>query len=299
MKNPYFGRILTAMVTPMNEDGSVNFTALGDLAEWLIANGSDGLVVCGTTGESPTLTTEEKLEMFRTVVKRINKRVPVIAGTGSYNTAASIEMSMQAEKIGVDGLLVVGPYYNKPPQEGFYGHFKAIADSTKLPMIIYNVPPRTSSNILPATVARLAKDCPNIVAIKEAAGNVAQVAELYSLLPKDFSIYSGDDVLILPFMSVGATGLISVLSNIGGQMLQDLMQAFEAGKVKEAMDINTKMLPLAHAMFVTTNPIPVKESVSLVTPIKAGPVRLPLVKMSVEEHQQVAQVLKEYDLIKH
>ena len=298
MKVPYFGRLLTAMVTPMNHDGSINYEAMADFADWLIDNGSDGLVVCGTTGESPTISTEEKLELFRTVVKRVNKRVPVIAGTGSNNTAGTVELTKAAEATGVDGFLVVGPYYNKPPQEGFYQHFKAIANATELPVIIYNVPGRTSSNILPQTVVRLAQDCKNIVAIKEAAGCVSQVAELYSVLPEDFSIYSGDDMLILPFMSVGATGLISVVSNTGGQLLQDLMQAFEAGKVKEAMDLNAKMLPVAKAMFITTNPIPVKEAVSMLTPINAGPVRLPLVPMSESEKEKVCDVFKKYGLMK-
>ena len=298
MRVPYFGRLLTAMVTPMNQDGSINYEAMADFADWLIDNGSDGLVVCGTTGESPTISTEEKLELFRTVVRRVNKRVPVIAGTGSNNTAGTIELTKAAAATGVDGFLVVGPYYNKPPQEGFYQHFKAIAECTELPLIIYNVPGRTSSNILPQTVVRLAQDCKNIVAIKEAAGCVSQVAELYSVLPEDFSIYSGDDMLILPFMSVGATGLISVVSNTGGQLLQDLMQAFEAGKVKEAMDLNAQMLPVAKAMFITTNPIPVKEAVSILTPINAGPVRLTLVPMSSIEKEKVCDVFKKYGLIK-
>ena len=297
MNAPYFGRLLTAMVTPMNQDGSINYEAMADFADWLIDNGSDGLVVCGTTGESPTLSTEEKLELFRTVVRRVNKRVPVIAGTGSNNTAGTIELTKAAATTGVDGFLVVGPYYNKPPQEGFYQHFKAIAECTELPLIIYNVPSRTSSNILPQTVVRLAQDCKNIVAIKEAAGCVSQVAELYSVLPEDFSIYSGDDMLILPFMSVGATGLISVVSNTGGQLLQDLMQAYEAGKVKEAMDLNAKMLPVAKAMFITTNPIPVKEAVSMLTPINAGPVRLPLVPMSEIEKEKVCDIFKKHGLI--
>ena len=298
MRVPYFGRLLTAMVTPMNQDGSINYEAMADFADWLIDNGSDGLVVCGTTGESPTISTEEKLELFRTVVRRVNKRVPVIAGTGSNNTAGTIELTKAAAATGVDGFLVVGPYYNKPPQEGFYQHFKAIAECTELPLIIYNVPGRTSSNILPQTVVRLAQDCKNIVAIKEAAGCVSQVAELYSVLPEDFSIYSGDDLLILPFMSVGATGLISVVSNTGGQLLQDIMQAYEAGKVKEAMDLNAKMLPVAKAMFITTNPIPVKEAVSMLTPINAGPVRLPLVPMSPAEKEKVCDVFKEHGLMK-
>ena len=212
MKNPYFGRLLTAMVTPFNADGSVNYEKAADLAEWLINNGSDGLVVAGSTGEAATMSAEEKLELFRVVVNRINKRVPVIAGTGSNNTADSVKMTKMAEAMGVDGALIVGPYYNKPTQEGFYQHFAAVAQSTGLPIIVYNVPGRTASNISPAIVARLAADFENIVAIKEAAGNVAQVAELYSVLPEEFTIYSGDDGLILPFMSVGATGLISVLS---------------------------------------------------------------------------------------
>ena len=276
MKNPYFGRLLTAMVTPFNADGSVNYEKAADLAEWLINNGSDGLVVAGSTGEAATMSAEEKLELFRVVVNRINKRVPVIAGTGSNNTADSVKMTKMAEAMGVDGALIVGPYYNKPTQEGFYQHFAAVAQSTGLPIIVYNVPGRTASNISPAIVARLAADFENIVAIKEAAGNVAQVAELYSVLPEEFTIYSGDDGLILPFMSVGATGLISVLSNIGGGILQDVMQAYEDGRVREAAKLNARMVPLANAMFIETNPIPVKAAVTLVTGIDAGQPRLPL-----------------------
>lgn len=270
MKNPYFGRLLTAMVTPFNADGSVNYEKAADLAEWLINNGSDGLVVAGSTGEAATMSAEEKLELFRVVVNRINKRVPIIAGTGSNNTADSVKMTKMAEAMGVDGALIVGPYYNKPTQEGFYQHFAAVAQSTGLPIIVYNVPGRTASNISPAIVARLAADFENIVAIKEAAGNVAQVAELYSVLPEEFTIYSGDDGLILPFMSVGATGLISVLSNIGGGILQDVMQAYEDGRVREAAKLNARMVPLANAMFIETNPIPVKAAVTLVTGIDAG-----------------------------
>ena len=279
MKNPYFGRLLTAMVTPFNADGSVNYEKAADLAEWLINNGSDGLVVAGSTGEAATMSAEEKLELFRVVVNRINKRVPVIAGTGSNNTADSVKMTKMAEAMGVDGALIVGPYYNKPTQEGFYQHFAAVAQSTGLPIIVYNVPGRTASNISPAIVARLAADFENIVAIKEAAGNVAQVAELYSVLPEEFTIYSGDDGLILPFMSVGATGLISVLSNIGGGILQDVMQAYEDGRVREAAKLNARMVPLANAMFIETNPIPVKAAVTLVTGIDAGQPRLPLTPM--------------------
>lgn len=298
MKNPYFGRLLTAMVTSFNADGSVNYEKAADLAEWLINNGSDGLVVAGSTGEAATMNAEEKLELFRVVVNRINKRVPVIAGTGSNNTADSVKMTKMAEAMGVDGALIVGPYYNKPTQEGFYQHFAAVAQSTGLPIIVYNVPGRTASNISPAIVARLAADFENIVAIKEAAGNVAQVAELYSVLPEEFTIYSGDDGLILPFMSVGATGLISVLSNIGGGILQDVMQAYEDGRVREAAKLNARMVPLANAMFIETNPIPVKTAVTLVTGIDAGQPRLPLTPMEPENKAKMVAVLQEYGLVK-
>lgn len=298
MKNPYFGRLLTAMVTPFNADGSVNYEKAADLAEWLINNGSDGLVVAGSTGEAATMSAEEKLELFRVVVNRINKRVPVIAGTGSNNTADSVKMTKMAEAMGVDGALIVGPYYNKPTQEGFYQHFAAVAQSTGLPIIVYNVPGRTASNISPAIVARLAADFDNIVAIKEAAGNVAQVAELYSVLPEEFTIYSGDDGLIIPFMSVGATGLISVLSNIGGGILQDVMQAYEDGRVREAAKLNARMVPLANAMFIETNPIPVKAAVTLVTGIDAGQPRLPLTPMEPANKAKMVAVLQEYGLVK-
>lgn len=298
MKNPYFGRLLTAMVTPFNADGSVNYEKAADLAEWLINNGSDGLVVAGSTGEAATMSAEEKLELFRVVVNRINKRVPIIAGTGSNNTADSVKMTKMAEAMGVDGALIVGPYYNKPTQEGFYQHFAAVAQSTGLPIIVYNVPGRTASNISPAIVASLAADFENIVAIKEAAGNVAQVAELYSVLPEEFTIYSGDDGLIIPFMSVGATGLISVLSNIGGGILQDVMQAYEDGRVREAAKLNARMVPLANAMFIETNPIPVKAAVTLVTGIDAGQPRLPLTPMEPANKAKMVAVLQEYGLVK-
>lgn len=203
-----------------------------------------------------------------------------------------------AEAMGVDGALIVGPYYNKPTQEGFYQHFAAVAQSTGLPIIVYNVPGRTASNISPAIVARLAADFGNIVAIKEAAGNVAQVAELYSVLPEEFTIYSGDDGLILPFMSVGATGLISVLSNIGGGILQDVMQAYEDGRVREAAKLNARMVPLANAMFIETNPIPVKAAVTLVTGIDSGQPRLPLTPMEPANKAKMVAVLQEYGLVK-
>lgn len=298
MKNPYFGRLLTAMVTPFNADGSVNYKNAADLADWLIAHGSDGLVVCGSTGEAATMTLEERLELFHVILERVNKRVPVVVGAGSNCTADTVKMVKLAEEAGVDGVLIVGPYYNKPTQEGFYRHFAAVAKATTLPVIVYNVPGRTGSNIAPATVARLAADFKNIVAIKEAAGNVGQVNELFTVLPEDFTIYSGDDIELLPFMSVGATGLISVLSNCGGEMLQNIMQAYEDGRVKEAARLNTKMVPLAKAMFMETNPIPVKAATTMVTGIDCGDPRLPLTPLVAEHKEQLAAMLKEYGLMK-
>ena len=298
MKNPYFGRLLTAMVTPFNADGSVNYKNAADLADWLIAHGSDGLVVCGSTGEAATITLEERLELFHVILERVNKRVPVVVGAGSNCTADTVKMVKLAEEAGVDGVLIVGPYYNKPTQEGFYQHFAAVAKATKLPVIVYNVPGRTGSNIAPATVARLAEDYENIVAIKEAAGNVAQVNELFTLLPEDFTIYSGDDIEILPFMSVGATGLISVLSNCGGELLQSIMQAYEDGRVREAARLNSKMVPLAKVMFIETNPIPIKAATTMVTGIECGEPRLPLTPLGAAHKEQLAAMLKEYGLMK-
>lgn len=298
MIKPYFGRLLTAMVTPFNEDGSVNYAAGADFAEWLLSNGSDGLVVEGSTGEAATLDMEEKLKFMETIVKRVNGRAKIVAGAGTNCTASTIDLVKKMEACGADGLLVVGPYYNKPTQEGYYQHFAAVAKATKLPIIIYNVPGRTGGNIEPATVARLAGDFNNIVAIKEAAGNVAQTAELYRILPDDFTIYSGDDGLILPFMSVGASGLISVLGNINGKILQELMQAYSEGRVKEAADINKKIVSQAKAMFIESNPIPVKAAVTKVSGINVGNPRLPLTPINPEAEIKLETVLKAAGLIK-
>lgn len=297
MQNPYFGKLLTAMITPFNDDGSINYNEAADFAEWLLANGSDGLVVAGTTGEAPTMSLDEKKELFKTIIKRVGRKAPVVVGTGCNDTAATIRTTKMAEEVGADGVLVVGPYYNKPTQNGFYQHFKTVADATNLPMIVYNVPGRTGSNILPETMVELVKECKNIVAIKEAGGNVSQVAELYRVLPKDFTIYSGDDLLVLPFMAVGATGLISVLSNVGGQLLQDIMLAYESGNVKEAARLNAKMLPQARAMFIVSNPMPVKEAVTMLTPFNAGPFRLPLCFLTDEERAKLKTALKNSGLI--
>ena len=298
MKKPYFGRLLTAMVTPFNADGSINYEAGADFADWLLANGSDGLVVEGSTGEAATMDMDEKIKFMQTIVARVNGRAKIVAGAGTNCTASTIDLVKQMEACGVDGVLVVGPYYNKPTQEGYYQHFAAVARATKLPIIVYNVPGRTGGNIAPETVARLAADFSNIVAIKEAAGNVAQTAELYRVLPEDFSIYSGDDGLILPFLSVGACGLISVLANVNGNILQQLMQAYSEGRVKDAADINKVMVPLAKAMFVESNPIPIKAAVTKVTGINAGAPRLPLTPISAAAEAKLDAALKAAGMIK-
>ena len=298
MTKPYFGRLLTAMVTPFAEDGSVNYEAGCQLADWLLANGSDGLVIEGSTGEAATMDMDEKIKFMETIVKHVNGRAPIVAGAGTNCTASTIDLVKKMEACGVDGVLVVGPFYNKPTQEGYYQHFAAVAKATKLPIIVYNVPGRTGSNIAPATVARLAKDFDNIVAIKEAAGNVAQCAELYRVLPERISIYSGDDGLILPFMAVGAVGLISVLANCNGQILQDVMQAYEEGRNKDAADLNKKMVPLAKAMFMESNPIPIKYAVTKVTGIEVGNPRLPLTPLCADCVAMLDVILKDYGMVK-
>ena len=298
MKKPYFGRLLTAMVTPFNADGSINYEDGADFADWLLANGSDGLVVEGSTGEAATMDMDEKIKFMQTIVARVNGRAKIVAGAGTNCTASTIDLVKKMEACGVDGVLVVGPYYNKPTQEGYYQHFAAVAKATKLPIIVYNVPGRTGGNIAPETVARLAADFSNIVAIKEAAGNVAQTAELYRVLPEDFSIYSGDDGLILPFMSVGACGLISVLANVNGNILQQLMQAYSEGRVKDAADLNKVMVPLAKAMFIESNPIPIKAAVTKVTGIDAGAPRLPLTPISAAAEAKLDAALKAAGMIK-
>ena len=295
MKKPYFGRLLTAMVTPFNADGSINYEAGADFADWLLA---DGLVVEGSTGEAATMDMDEKIKFMQTIVARVNGRAKIVAGAGTNCTASTIDLVKKMEACGVDGVLVVGPYYNKPTQEGYYQHFAAVAKATKLPIIVYNVPGRTGGNIAPETVARLAADFSNIVAIKEAAGNVAQTAELYRVLPEDFSIYSGDDGLILPFLSVGACGLISVLANVNGKLLQQLMQAYSEGRVKDAADLNKVMVPLAKAMFVESNPIPIKAAVTKVTGIEAGAPRLPLTPISAAAEAKLDAALKAAGMIK-
>lgn len=286
-----FGRVLTAMVTPFNEDLSVDYQGAAKLAKYLVANGSDGLVVSGSTGEAATMTSEEKLKLFATVLEAVGDKAAVIAGTGSNDTRASISLTKEAEKLGVHGAMLVGPYYNKPPQEGFYQHFKAIADSTGLPIILYNVPGRTASNILPPTIARLA-EIKNIVALKESSGNLDQVSEIIRTVPKGFLVFSGDDSLTLPILSIGGAGIISVAAHIVGKRMQDMVSAFFAGDVAKARDIHLELLPFFKVIFITTNPIPIKTAVSLIGQ-PGGPLRPPLVPMAAGELDQLKKVMKE------
>lgn len=290
-----FGRILTAMVTPFHEDRSVNYEAAATLAKHLVANGSNGLVVTGSTGEAATLTTEEKLKLYEVAMQAVGDKATIIAGTGSNDTRASIELTLAAEKLGVHGAMLVGPYYNKPPQEGFYQHFKAIAESTSLPIILYNVPGRTASNILPATIARLAQ-IKNIVAVKEASGNLEQMSEIIRTTPKDFMVYSGDDSLTLPTLAIGGVGIISVAAHIVGNRMQEMIQAFLNHDMATAQEIHAELLPFFKVMFVTTNPIPVKTAVTLIGQ-QAGPFRLPLIPPSPNEFEQISTVMQQLKLI--
>ena len=290
-----FGRILTAMVTPFHDDLSVNYKGAANLAKYLVANGSNGLVVTGSTGEAATLSNEEKLKLYATVLDAVGDEAIVIAGTGSNDTRASIEITQAAEKIGVHGAMLVGPYYNKPPQEGFYQHFKAIAEKTDLPLILYNVPGRTASNILPATVARLAK-IKNIVAIKEASGNLEQVSEIIRSTPKEFLVYSGDDSLTLPTLAVGGVGVISVAAHIVGNRMQEMIAAFVNHDIPKAQAIQAELIPFFKTMFITTNPIPVKTAVNLLG-LNAGSFRLPLIPPTAGELEQVKNIMHQMNLI--
>lgn len=286
-----FGRILTAMVTPFNDDLSVNYQAAANLAKHLVKNGNDGLVVSGSTGEAATLSKEEKLKLFSVVLDAVGDKATVIAGTGSNDTRASIALTQEAEKLGVHGSLLVGPYYNKPPQEGYYQHFKAIADNTGLPLIVYNVPGRTASNILPATIARLAQ-IKNIVAVKESSGNLDQVSEIVRTVPKDFMVYSGDDSLTLPILAVGGVGVVSVAGHIVAKRMQDMFTAFFAGDIAAARDIHLELLPFFKVIFITTNPIPIKTAVNLAG-LNGGPLRQPLIAATAAETEQIRKVMQD------
>lgn len=283
------GQLFTAMITPMNKDCSVNYRAAVDLARRLGENGSDGVVLSGTTGESPTLGFEEKVKLFSEVTDALGGQLEIIAGTGSNSTEDTILLTKAAENAGVDGIMLVTPYYNKPSQQGLYEHFKAIALQTSLPIMIYNVPGRTSVNILPETVAQLAK-IDNIIAIKEASGNLEQVSVLKTLVPEDFLIYSGDDALTLPILAVGGAGVVSVVSHLVGREIKSMIEAFGAGKTAKALETHLQLMPLFKAMFLTTNPVPVKRALGFMG-FETGPLRLPLVDLTEQETRTIKDVL--------
>lgn len=287
---------MTAMIVPFAEDGSVNYAIVEQLTDYLVTHGTDTVVVCGTTGESPTLTWEEEYELFRVVKQTAADRAKVMAGTGSNSTREAIAATQKAAKLGLDGSLQVVPYYNKPPQEGLAAHFRAIAAAVPdLPLMLYNIPGRTGQNLLPETVAQLA-EVDNIVAIKEASGNLDQVSAVRRLTPPAFKIYSGDDSLTLPMLAVGASGVVSVASHLVGDRLQSMIRAFESGQVADALTEHLALLPLFKALFLTTNPIPLKAALEL-SGWSVGKPRSPLMPCPDAIRQELKQVMIELSLI--
>lgn len=285
-----FGRLSTAMVTPFDSKGNIDFNKTTQLIEHLIQTGTDSLVIAGTTGESPTLTSEEKVALFRHTVKVVGGRIPVIAGTGSNDTRESIELTKKAEAEGVDAIMLVAPYYNKPSQEGLFQHFKAIAEATKLPVMIYNIPGRTSILIDPKTTIRLANEVPNIMSTKEASGSIDIITEIVANTEDDFLVYSGDDGLTLPILSVGGTGIISVASHVAGNEMKEMVNAFLNGDVQKAAAIHQELLPLFRGLFAAPNPVPVKTALQM-KGLDVGGVRLPLIPLTEEERTTLSTLL--------
>ncbi|WP_044893717.1 4-hydroxy-tetrahydrodipicolinate synthase [Bacillus alveayuensis] len=284
-----FGKVVTAMVTPFDNKGNIDFAKTTQLVNYLIDNGTDSLVVAGTTGESPTLTTEEKVALFRHVVSVVNGRVPVIAGTGSNNTRASVDLTKRAEEAGVDAIMLVAPYYNKPNQEGLYQHFKAIAESTSLPVMLYNIPGRSVVNMAVDTIVRLSK-IPNVIAVKDASGNLDAMTEIIANTDDQFMLYSGDDGLTLPVMAIGGHGIVSVASHIIGNEMQEMIAAFENGDHMKAAKLHQKLLPIMKGLFAAPSPVPVKTALQM-KGIDVGSVRLPLVPLTEQERVQLANLL--------
>lgn len=284
-----FGKIATAMVTPFDNKGNIDFDKTTQLVNYLIDNGTDSLVIAGTTGESPTLTTEEKVALFRHVVSVVNGRVPVIAGTGSNNTRASIELTKKAEDAGVDGVMIVAPYYNKPSQEGIYQHFKAIAESTPLPIMVYNIPGRAVVNIDVETIIRLA-EIPNVVAVKDASGNLDAMTEIIAKTDETFKLYSGDDGLTLPVLAIGGHGIVSVASHVIGNEMQEMIAAFESGERNKAAKLHQKLLPIMKGLFAAPSPAPVKTALQI-KGLDVGTVRLPLVPLTEQERVKLTELL--------
>ncbi len=290
INNPPFGRILTAMVTPFDGEGQVDYELAIKLSNYLVANGSDGIVLCGTTGESPTLSWDEQHELFVAIKTSLSKKSKLLIGTGSNCTSEAVEATKKALKYGADGALVVVPYYNKPPQDGLFQHFSLIANSTPdLPLMLYNIPGRTSCNLLPITVKKLMK-FENIFSIKAASGRIGEVTELRTTCGPSLSIYSGDDSLLLPMLSVGAVGVVSVASHIVGLQLKEMIDCFLRRDVTKALNIHEKLQPLFEALFMTTNPIPIKAALQL-RGWDVGSPRSPLTSLNQEMKEQLSNVL--------
>ncbi|MBK3494334.1 4-hydroxy-tetrahydrodipicolinate synthase [Viridibacillus sp. YIM B01967] len=286
------GNVATALITPFHKDGSIHYEMVAKVVEHLIASGTDSIVVCGTTGESPTLTHEEKIDLIHFVVETVRKRIPVIAGTGSNNTAESILATQEAEAAGVDGIMLVTPYYNKPSQRGMYAHFAAIAKETSLPVMLYNIPGRSVVNLLPETILELSK-IPNIQIVKEASGSLDQMTEILAGAPEKFKVYSGDDGLTLPLLAVGGAGVISVAAHVVGADMQQMIQAFKEGRHKDAAFIHQALLPLIRSLFSAPNPTAVKYALSKLG-VSTETVRLPLVEMTLQEKEHFDIVWEHY-----
>lgn len=285
-----------ALVTPMKQDGSVNFDKLEELVEFHIANGTDAIIACGTTGESATLPIAEHLEVVKRCVEIANKRIPVIAGAGSNSTEVAVYNSTQAEKVGADGLLLVTPYYNKATQNGLVAHFTKVAGSVKIPAILYNVGSRTGLNMAAETTARLVKEVDNIVGVKEASGNISQVAEIMNLTDGNIDLYSGNDDQIVPILSLGGIGVISVLSNVAPQETHDIVAKYMAGDIEGSRKLQLKYIPLIKALFSEVNPIPVKKAMNLMG-LEAGAIRLPLTEMEPAHSKVLEEELKKVGLL--
>ena len=285
-----------AIVTPMKANGDVNYEEFAKTIEYQIENHTDAIIVCGTTGEASTLTHEEHLDVIKYCVEKVAGRIPVIAGTGSNCTETAIYLSQEAEKYGVDGLLVVTPYYNKATQNGLYEHFKMIADSVKIPVILYNVPSRTGCNIAPETVVRLCRNVENIVGVKEASGNISQVARLMALADGCVDLYSGNDDQIVPILSLGGKGVISILSNVAPQQTHDICEYYFKGETQKSMQEQLRAIILCDALFCEVNPIPVKKAMNLMG-VEAGPLRRPLTEMEDANVAKLEKAMKEYGIL--
>lgn len=289
------GELITAMITPFNKDLSIDYVALEKIVNRLIDTGTDAILVAGTTGETPTLTHEEEREIFAFVKKVVNGRVKIIMGAGSNSTKTAVESSIKAKEIGADAILTVVPYYNKPSQKGMYEHFSAIAKAVDLPIILYNIPGRTGVNMLPSTIAKLAKEFKNIVAVKQSNADLDLISDIKSLCPEDFLIYSGDDSLTIPMMSLGAHGVISVASHVVGKQIKEMVSAFKAGKNNEALKIHLELFPLFKKLFMAPNPVPVKAVLAKMGIINED-VRQPLVTLDDEEKEVLFSVVNKYFL---